>query len=301
MPRSRGWWHRMNTSRREPNARRAMILIGVYCLLWAIIEATAGYAGVPGQEVVFVRYGTQLVFLLVFFGPRYGRRLYQTPRPGPQVARSLAMFGMPLLFLAAAARVSTSTAWAIFWVAPLLAMTFDRRPAVGPARWLAAMAGFAGVLLILDPGRPITPGAVVFAIGMAVCFAVYQQLTKMVADEPEVTNLFHAAFWVFLLLGPLAIHGWREPTATGWADLVMVGLLGFAAIVVLDIALQHASPATIAPAFYLQPAIARLLDWSAHGVRLSRGSVVGSGIVLASVVIASRLTRAAAPSVIARS
>ena len=47
MPRWRGWWPTMNTNRRKPNARRAMILIGVYCVLWAIVEAIAGYAGVP--------------------------------------------------------------------------------------------------------------------------------------------------------------------------------------------------------------------------------------------------------------
>src|SRR3954464_15218249 len=158
-PHLRGWGPEMHVVSRASDIGRAMALIGLFAVLWAIIESIGGYAGVPGQEVVFVRYGTQLALMLVFCGPRVGTRLYRTRRPVLQVIRSVAMFGMPLLFLAAAARVALNTAWAIFWIAPLLIMALDRRAAGGATRWIAAAAGFAGVLLILQPEHDVTPGA----------------------------------------------------------------------------------------------------------------------------------------------
>jgi drug/metabolite transporter (DMT)-like permease len=161
------------------------------------------------------------------------------------------------------------------------------------------MAGFAGVLLILHPERDTTPGALVFAGGMAVCFTFYQYLTKMVADESEVTNLFHTAFWVFLLLGPLVLLDWHQPTPLGWADLVAVGLLGFGALLALDVALRLASPALIAPVFYLQPAATRFIAWALHGTQLSSASIVGSLVVVVSMFVSSRASRVATRPAIA--
>jgi drug/metabolite transporter (DMT)-like permease len=238
---------------------------------------------------VFVRYGTHLALMLALFGRREGRGLVRTSRPAVQVARSLAMFAMPLLFLAASARIAPSAALAIFWMAPLLMIVLDRGAPAALTGWFAALTGFAGVLLIVQPELELTPGGVVFAGGMALCLAGYLQLTRMTAGDSEVTNLFHTALWVFLAMGPLALPHWVAPTAAGWASLAAVGVLGFVALLALDVALRHASPSAIAPVFYVQPVVALLLESSStHGRFLTPAAIAGALVVMAVVGISSR-------------
>jgi hypothetical protein len=73
---------------------RAAFVVAASMLLWIPIESLGAKAGVSYQ-VVWTRYGTHLMFMLLVFGPRHDRRLVVARRLRPMILRSLCMPGMP--------------------------------------------------------------------------------------------------------------------------------------------------------------------------------------------------------------
>jgi drug/metabolite transporter (DMT)-like permease len=55
------------------------------------------------------------------------------------------------------------------------------------ARSAFAIAGIAGMLMIVRPGADIFHGASLLAVANALVYAIYQILTRMVADETRAS------------------------------------------------------------------------------------------------------------------
>jgi drug/metabolite transporter (DMT)-like permease len=106
-------------------------------------------------QVVWTRYATHLALLIVVFAPLRGAALVHTPRLRLQIARGLLMLLLPLCFLAALSVSRTADVLGVFWIMPLLAMALAvwlLRERVERLRWLAALGGLAGALLVVRPG-----------------------------------------------------------------------------------------------------------------------------------------------------
>src|SRR5579863_10152205 len=84
----------------------SVALVATFGLLWAAVEFLGPFASLPGEEVVWIRYGTHLTVLVLLCGWRYRGALIKTGHPYIQFLRSLLMFGMPLFFLMALARMA---------------------------------------------------------------------------------------------------------------------------------------------------------------------------------------------------
>jgi drug/metabolite transporter (DMT)-like permease len=276
-------WSRENRARR---LSMALLLVAVFCGLWVIVEIIAPAARVPAPEVVFVRYGTHLLFMATVYGTTRGTRLFRTSRIGLQAVRSLLMVVMPLSFLGALKLLKPNTALAVFWIAPVLAVMLGDPRKVRPAQWGAILLGFLGVLLVLRPSPTTSLLGVGCAMTMAASFALYQHLTHSLEADGVIVNVFHTALWAFLALAPLAIHVWRVPTAAGWLVLAAVGVLGFFAWCAFDLALRLATSEVIATALFTQPLFALGASWLLTGSPITAWMLAGSCLVVAAVWLA---------------
>jgi drug/metabolite transporter (DMT)-like permease len=274
-----------------------VLLIAAFTLLWVAIEVVGSSAGVPAEEVVFARYGIHLIVMLVVFGPKHGMAMSRTTRVGAQAMRSLLMVAMPLSFLGAVERLPVQTALAIFWIAPLLTMAFDWRT-IRPASWGIGLMGFLGAIVILQPPglTDLSAFGVACAVTMAVSFALYQRMTHMLSAEGTVRNLFHTACWAFVAMAPLALLRWRTPTPVGVLVLAAVGVLGFLAWYVFDLALRRAPTDVIAAALYTQPVFGIGAGWLFGGTPATGPELAGSILVAAALSLTfSYTSRRAAP------
>ncbi len=81
---------------------------------------------------------------------------------------------------------------------------------VDTARWLAVLAGFAGVLLIVRPGFRTLDWPLLIPLAGALLWASYQILTRLSArsDSPDTTLVWSAfaAFAATSFIGPLDWH-----------------------------------------------------------------------------------------------
>jgi drug/metabolite transporter (DMT)-like permease len=263
----------------------SVALVATFGLLWAAVEFLGPFASLPGEEVVWIRYGTHLTVLVLLCGWRYRGALIKTGHPYIQFLRSLLMFGMPLFFLMALARMAEGTAMTVFWIAPVILLACDREARSRPMNWIVILVAFAGVVLLLSPQMLPSVRVIIFPIGMALCFAAYIGITRWLRTELEVTNLFYTAFWVFLAMTFEMPRVWRTPSREGLIVGVLIGIAGVAGLYAVDLAVRKNPAGTIGSAFYLQPVFASLLGLPALHGHLARHSIAGLAIVTAAVTI----------------
>src|SRR5215204_7170620 len=102
------------------SARIGILLICLVGLIWALMEIVIQY--IPGgyslYQVIWVRYVAHLLFMLVVFAPRHGKKLISTHRVGLQIVRAVMMLIMPVSFILAVEYMPVGTILTIFWLAP---------------------------------------------------------------------------------------------------------------------------------------------------------------------------------------
>src|SRR5215216_6907666 len=149
------------------------------------------------------------------------------------VLRVAGEIGATVLFLAAIVNLPLANTTAILQVLPLAitlgaALTFGEP--VGWRRWLAIIAGFVGVLIIVWPGFEGFNQFSLFALISVIFFAVRDITTRRIpAQIPSLLITLATTVTVTaagaVMLFPLG--GWMAPSARG------LGLLALAAILVL--------------------------------------------------------------------
>jgi drug/metabolite transporter (DMT)-like permease len=263
---------------------RALLLIAVSTFCWAIIEPLGALAGVSGYQVVWTRYGAHVLFMLAVFAPRHGTRLVWSPQPLRQVFRSLLMLGMPLCFLWSARHMAIGNVMAVFWIAPLLVIAMTRLSggsSGGMPTCAAALAGFAGAVLIWSPHAGLLRPASVLAVGMAFCFALYVMVSRAMKEEFILCKLFHTALWVFACLTVALPFFWRTPSVRGLVAMGTIGLLGWLGLWALDRAIELAPPEQLAPMLYMQILWTALIG-AVSGARMPAHRTLAGVLLIAS-------------------
>jgi drug/metabolite transporter (DMT)-like permease len=268
-----------------PGSRLAGIpFLVLAMLLWPVVEALAGFLtrGYSPFEVVWVRYGTHLLLMLVLWSPGGPARLIRARRPGLQMLRGLTMLGMPAFFVLGATRMPVDTVMAVFWITPLLAMLLASRwlgERVSAHAWTATALACAGAVLVVGPSA-LPRRSIVLPLAMAVCFALYQVLTRALRDETTATRLFYTAFSVWLPLGLAAPWFWTTPGPRDLALMMAIGVLGFLFLLALDRALDSAPVTRLAPFAVAQPIWSVVVEATVGRDRLSLVTVTGVVLVL---------------------
>ncbi len=253
------------------NIWRGALLVAIATFLFAASDAAikAASATLSPAFIVVFRYAANLSLLLLILLPRGAPIPPPTTRTRLVLLRALCLGCLSLFVAVALSRMPVGETVAITFLAPVF-VTFLARPflgeKVGRTGWLAAFAGFAGVLLIARPGAGLDPVGVTFALLTAVGSAAYQLLSRALArTETTGALLFHA-----VLMGSLtsAISlPWSWPTA--WPDVTTLALLGWIGTATLlghflfTAAYRHAPAAILGPVTYLHLGWAVLWGWLA--------------------------------------
>lgn len=263
------------------------VLMATAVLLFACMDVTTKHMALTYAVplVVFMRYAGNLLALLAIFGPRKGRSLFAVQRKGLVLLRSVCLGGASLFAALAFQRMPVAETIAIVFLAPFGVMLLAGPilgEKVGPLQWMAALLGFAGVLLIVRPGSGLDPLGVVFALITAASSIVYNMLSRSLA-RTETTEAM--LVWT-AIVGTLAFGvalPWSLPsTLPSGLDIglfVAMGLLSTVGHFLFTQACRVAPASVIAPVNYLQLVWSGLLGGVVFGHVPDQIALVGMGLI----------------------
>ena len=155
-------------------------------------------------------------------------------------------------------------------------------------RWVAIVAGFAGVLVIVHPWGDEFHPAMLASLVNALLYAVFMMMTRRLAayDSPE-TIQYLPALGAAIGLAPFALAAWEAPSGwLEWTVACLLGVLGGIGHYLLALAHRYAPSSVIAPFLYQQVVYMALFgylvfgDVPGAGVWLGAPIVIGSGLYL---------------------
>ena len=269
--------------------RRGMLLMLASVALFSLMDAGLKLlsAHYPPFQVAALRGLSSLPLVLAWALWTVGPGALLRVRWSLHLLRGVLGIAMMASFVYALKRLPLSTAYSIFFVAPLLITALSvpiLGEKVGPRRWSAIAVGLVGVLVVL---RPTGEGMLTWA-GLAVLVAAFgyavSAITVRVLARTDPSQAI--TFWLLALMalgaGALALPGWVPLRAQ---DLWIVGGIGVAGAIgqyAITEAFRLAEASRVAPLEYSALVWGLLLDLTLWGVLPDAVTWIGAAIIIAS-------------------
>lgn len=269
--------------------------------IWLMIATTLVFAAQDGisrhlgsnypvSMVVMVRFWFFALFVMAMVARSQGgiRAAVRSHYPWVQLARGLILVAEIAVMLVAFVKLGLIEAHAVFTCYPLLIAALSGPilgEKVGWRRWTAILVGFAGVLIILQPGFGVfSPWALVPLLS-ATMFAVYGLLTRFVARKDSASVSF---FWTGIVgaiaMTPFGLMQWTWMTPADWGWMLLLCCTAALSHWLLIKAYAVAEASAIQPFAYLQLVWAAAIGLFVFGETLRINVAVGAGIVVAAGV-----------------
>lgn len=265
------------------------MMLGAF-LLFTGIDTSAKWlvlSGMPSLEVVFARYSIHLLIVLAWFVPRFGPQVFKTSAPKLEIMRAVVLLGSTIFNFFAVAYLPLTVTGSILFASPILLCVLSiplLGEQVGWRRWVAILVGFAGVLIIIQPGGSGFHWAMFLSLGAVTSYAFYNIFNRKLAgvDSPYTQQLY-AALIATLCLLPFAFNGWVWPSDTvGWIAFFAMGVFGALGHLLLTVAHRLAQASVLAPFVYPQIIYMSLASWLIFGQPPDIWIFVGAPIVIGS-------------------
>jgi drug/metabolite transporter (DMT)-like permease len=274
------------------SARNRLIGIGLVSaayLLFSLLDGSAKWlvGTLPVIVVVWLRFVTHAVFAGVVLFPVRGLALVKTSHLRWHMLRALMFMAMTGINFWALQYLQLTVTASIFFSVPIM-IALASAPLLGEkldaGRWLAILAGFAGVLVIVRPGSAEFHPAMLAAVVNAILYAAFLLMTRRLAayDSPE-TIQYLPAVGAAIGLTPFALATWESPSGwLEWTVACLLGVLGGFGHYLLALAHRYAPSSVIAPFLYQQVIYMALFGYLAFGDVPSPAVWLGTAIVIAS-------------------
>jgi drug/metabolite transporter (DMT)-like permease len=241
-------------------------------------------------QLMLFRSVIAMVPLAVLIWRAGGFKVVRANKPWLQVARILVGFGSMFGFFYVFPRMPLVDAYAISFAAPFFMVALSvplLGEAVGWRRWTAVGVGFAGVLLMLDPWGISFHMMSLLVLAATFCYSLSTVLVRLASryDHDAVT-----LFWFSIVSSAaslvLGIPEWIWPTPIDWVWLILLGLLGGVAQILVTRAWRLAPAAVLAPFDYASIVLAVLYGYlwfkeePSWTVWLGLPLVIGSGLYI---------------------
>ena len=278
------------------SARNRLIGIGLVSmcyLLFALLDGSAKWlvGSMPVIMVVWLRFVMHALFGGVVLFPLKGAALVRTRHLRWHMLRALMFMAMTGINFWALQYLQLTVIASIIFSVPIMialasAMLLDEKLDAG--RWIAIVAGFGGVLVIIRPWGAEFHPAMLAAVVNAILYAAFLLMTRRLAayDSPE-TIQYLPAVGAAIGLAPFALAAWQSPSGwLEWTVACLLGVLGGVGHYLLALAHRYAPASVIAPFLYQQVIYVAVFGYLVFGdvpgtaVWAGAAIVIGSGLYL---------------------
>ena len=247
-------------------------LMLAFCVLAPLLDVSAKLATqtIPVGQIVAARFVVQGA-LMLGVAAVMGLGLRVSPQLGAWLClRAALLIISTYSFVAAVAVMPMADALAIAFLSPLILLVlghFVFGNHVGPRRIGAAIVGFGGALLVIQPSLATYGSATFYALACAFSFAFYVAVTQKIGPQMHpVTQQLHTSLLGAAMIVPLlwAMDGAGGngtiaatldpvmPQGMAWLWLLGVGFWAALAHMCMTVSLRLAPASTLAPLHYFE-------------------------------------------------
>jgi drug/metabolite transporter (DMT)-like permease len=274
------------------SAANRLIGIGLVSLCYVTFTLLDGSAkwlvkSLPVFMVVWLRFVIHVLLASAILLPLRGAALVRTKHLRWHVLRALMFMAMTGMNFWALQYLQLTVTSSIFFAVPVIVALLGARmlhEKLDAGRWVAIVAGFAGVLIIVRPGTAAFHPAMLLAMANALVYAGFNLTTRHLAayDSPE-TIQFLPAVGAAIGLTPFALAVWEWPHgALQWTVACLLGVFGGVGHYLLAVAHRYAPATVIAPFLYQQVFYMAIFGYLVFGDVPSPAVWVGAAVVVAS-------------------
>ncbi len=289
-----------------------ILLMICFCLLAPMGDAIAKLLGdtIPLGQLLIVRFAAQSILLLPFIfwantSLMMSRRVFWLIL----LRTFLHIIGIGAMFTSLRF-LPLADALAIAFVMPFIMLMLGRYvlgEEVGPRRIIACMVGFSGTLLVIQPSFNAVGAPALLPLVVAVTFALFMLVTRMVAKEINPVNLqavngvmatiILSIVYLTTIGRDYAVLEIVIPNVTDGLLLVAIGIIGTLAHLLMTWSLRFAPSATVAPVQYIEIPVATFIGWLIFTDLPNGLAAIGIAITMAAGLYIVFKERAAAQTV----
>ncbi len=264
--------------------------LGVILILTAMFTMTAMDAAVKWavadysiQQINFIRSVAAMIVLAPVIRSDGGLNALRTQRPWVHVWRAFLLIIIGFAWFFALGRMKLADVGAIVMISPLLITALSGlllKEHVGMRRWIAVVAGFTGMLIIVRPGTGVFNPVALLVVMVALGYALYVLSSRANRDKETLAALtYYPLFGIFIISGALSPLDWTAPTVGAWSAMIFVGVCAGIGHVTLTLAFRYASPPVLAPLEYTGLIWAVILGYALFDELPDQWTVVGMCLI----------------------
>jgi len=266
-----------------------MMLVSVFLFSTMDVALKMLVESYGSMQVTFFRCATALPFFLVWIVAT-DRSQFITAYPFGHLFRSILGLGMLFSVGECFREMQLTDAYALFFAAPLI-VTLLSGPVLGePAgifRICASLAGFSGVIIVLNPsGEGWIGYGAAMGIVAVILYAFSSLLLRRLGHKDRAVTI---SFWFVTLVGAgagiLAIPSWKPLDYSHWPLLLALGVTGAGGQVLLTAAFRRAAAPIVAPFDYSHMIWALIYGYVFWGYLPGLRTWIGSAILIGSGLI----------------
>jgi len=270
------------------NVLRGALLMAAAAACYAILHGSVRYisAEIHPFEITFFRNLFGFIVLLPWF-VIHGLQPLRTRRIGLHLLRASSNVVAMLMFFMALSMTPLAQVQALGFTAPLFATIlaiFILGERVRLRRWTALIAGFIGALIIVRPGlQPMDTGSLLTVASAAVWGFTLITIKVLSRTDSAIT----ITAYMVLLMSPLsllpALYYWTWPSPEMWLWLVVCGVSGTVAQLLMAQSFRVAEATVVMPFDFTKIVWGALIGYLAFGEAVDVWTWIGAGVIFSGV------------------
>lgn len=240
----------------------------------------------PVQQMLFLNALFALLPITLAIWWSGGAARLRTRRPFTHIMRGCSGMAASFASMLAFSMMPMADVYALLFATPLLVTALSvplLGERVGWRRWSAIAVGFAGVMIMLQPGESMIGFGALAAIAAAFCASLSVILVrKLSATESTGSIALYSNLLIALAMGSWASMDFRTMPLADLALAASAGIAGGCALLSLISAYRRAAAAVIAPFQYSQMIWGVIFGYWAFGDAPAASVLLGSAVVIAS-------------------
>ncbi len=240
----------------------------------------------PMLQLLWLRFAVHAAITVFVLKAAGQTDLLKSNYIGLNAARTLAILATGLLLFAAMKSLSLAVTTVILFLNPVIVCLFSAvflREAIGPRRLIAILAGFAGVVVVINPSITTLDVTLLLPLVAACTAAIYVMMTRQLSATSEtLPTLVVTPVAITVLLAPIQLFIWQPLSGTEIFLVTLMALCGTIGHTSLQFGLKGGSAALLSPFLYLQVVFAAGLSVVFFGDVLGANLIGGTALIVGS-------------------